>query len=123
MDNKNLIIICLIIIAICLSICAGYIIYTNSLSETNIKADLTVINQGDNLTLSLMDDKGVPLTNKTIYITINNKTYNRTTNDVGLTQLPINLAPNTYYMKLEYKGDLQHKSCKTIHYLTVQTPE
>ena len=58
-----------------------------------------------NLTTTLKDNKGNPLKEKQITITINETKHTLTTDNNGQTTLPINLLPGTYTAKINYTGN------------------
>lgn len=118
MENRNILLICIVVIAIVLIIC-GSLIYFTQLKETQLTTDLTEINQGDNLTITLTDENGQPLVNKTVHITICGKTYNRTTDSVGKTQIAINLNPGEYNITVEFDGELFYKKSTITNPLKV----
>ena len=57
------------------------------------------------LKISLKDSKNKALKNKSIKISINHKTYTRTTNGLGQIALKLNLKPNKYNVKISFDGD------------------
>ena len=103
METKQLIIICITIIAL-ISIGCGTVLAISMEKETQIAMDLIEINQGDNLTITLTDENGNPIADQEVKITINNKTYNRTTDNTGRCQLGINLDFGDYEITLKYDG-------------------
>ena len=83
--------------------------YNSSSSNTSVTGVVTSIQpvlsmvsssniyQGWSLKLLYVDNNGSPLANKTVNITINGVTYQRTTNSDGIASLKINLAADTAY--------------------------
>ncbi len=70
---------------------------------------------GTQLKIKLLDNDKKALANKKIQITINKKTYARTTNAKGIASLTINNKIGTYSTKIQFKGDIYLKaSGKTI---------
>lgn len=57
------------------------------------------------LEMILTDKEDQPLPNETIYITINGKTYERTTNEQGIATININLIPGVYKALIRYNGN------------------
>jgi hypothetical protein len=58
--------------------------------------------------------------NCTVDITINNKTYNRTTDNTGLAYLNINLPQGTYPIKATYQGNNTYKPSNTNNTITIK---
>lgn len=110
MENKDLTILCIIIVAVTLIVCGGVVYFTSFIKQTQLTTDLLEINQGDNLTITLTDENGQPLANKNVHITINGQTYNKTTDNVGKTQIQINLNPGDYEVGVTFDGDFSYKS-------------
>lgn len=53
--------------------------------------------------VNLSDSEGNPLVGESVAITINNVTYNRVTNDMGIASLALNLNAGNYSVKVDYK--------------------
>lgn len=79
----------------------------------------TVI-KGNNLIVYLKDAYGA-LGKKTVKISINGKTYSRTTNFAGVAKLKISLTPKTYTLKISYAGDMTHRATSKTTKLIVKT--
>ena len=62
----------------------------------------------------LLDDKGNPLTNKNVSININGVFYTRTTNDLGIARLNINLAPGEYILTAIHPNGLRISNKITV---------
>ena len=77
-----------------------------SIINTVINADNINMSyrDGTSFVLTLMTSNDHCLNNQLVFITINNKTYNRTTNSLGNAKIDINLYPGTYSVSVEYKG-------------------
>lgn len=58
----------------------------------------------------LKDDHGQPISNKTLSVFINNKIYNKTTDDSGKVVLTLNLNPNKYLTTIKFSGDEDYAS-------------
>lgn len=68
-------------------------------------------NVAKNLVVTLKDDNGTALANKTIFIKINNKNYNRTTDENGQVKFALsNLAPKSYSAVISFKDNDTYKS-------------
>ena len=65
------------------------------------------------LKIILRDSQGNPLSNKTITITINGRTYTRTTDENGQVLMNINLIPRIYETEVSY-GDISEKVNVTV---------
>ena len=57
--------------------------------------------------VQLLDDKGNPLVNKNVTMNINGVFYTRTTNDLGIARLNINLAPGEYILTAIHPNGLR----------------
>ncbi|MDO5849689.1 MAG: NosD domain-containing protein [Methanobacteriaceae archaeon] len=73
----------------------------------------------DKLSACLKDAKGNVLANKTINITINGKSYTKTTNSKGIVYMSITLKPGTYLTSISFGGDNYYKACKKSINVTV----
>ena len=70
-----------------------------------IASDLTTTDEDDVLyNITVVDEKGNPLSNKTITITLG-ETFDFTSNENGLIQVPISLKSGNYLLYVDFKGD------------------
>ena len=78
----------------------------NGVIDTIIKAqDVNMsYRDGDGFKLTLTDNNGHGIGGQLVFITINGKTYNRTTDINGKAKLNINLLPGTYNIIAKYNG-------------------
>ncbi|MBQ7928742.1 MAG: right-handed parallel beta-helix repeat-containing protein [Methanobrevibacter sp.] len=86
---------------------------TVELKETAITAAAVTktYNVAKNLVITLKDDNGDNLANKTVNVTINGKTYQATTKDNGQASIALtNLAPKTYPTTINFAGDDTYKA-------------
>ncbi|MDO5860807.1 S-layer family protein [Methanobrevibacter sp.] len=76
----------------------------------------TVYNGGKYLTATLKDQSGAAIKGAKITITLNGKTYNRTTNSQGVVKLSTNgIAPKTYTAKIVFAGNDKYlKASKSV---------
>ena len=90
--------------------------------DLNVKSDNVIITAqnvtkyyggSERLTVSLTDKTGAPLKEKTVWITINKKTYNRTTDDKGIASMALNLPSGNYTADILFKGDADYKAVNT----------
>ena len=90
--------------------------------DLNVKSDNVIITAqnvtkyyggSERLTVSLTDKTGAPLKEKTVWITINKKTYNRTTDDKGIASMALNLPSANYTADILFKGDADYKAVNT----------
>jgi len=73
-----------------------------------ISSDLTTTDEDDVLyNITVVDEKGNPLSNKTISITLN-ETFDFTSDENGLIQVPISLKSGNYLLYVDFKGDNDH---------------
>ncbi|MDL2247016.1 hypothetical protein LJB96_05320, partial [Methanobrevibacter sp. OttesenSCG-928-K11] len=63
---------------------------------------------GTHYIISLTDTNNNPLANMTIYLTINNVTYERKTNESGMASLAINLNPGLYAIEASFINTNEH---------------
>lgn len=61
----------------------------------------------------------IPLSNRTITVTINGKTYQKITNDKGIANITINLPEKHYNISYFFKGDDRLKNCTNSSILNV----
>ena len=93
---------------------------SNATAKINVNLNATAItaakvtktyNVAKNLVLTLKDANGNILANKSVTVTINGKTYQKTTNAKGQASLALaNLAPKTYTATIKFAGDENFKA-------------
>lgn len=84
-------------------------------TNVNIETDdfESYYNEKTELVSYLKDDTNQSLKNKTVKITVNGKTYEKTTNEGGKVTLPINLKPDTYKADINFEGDSKYNPVTT----------
>ncbi|WP_295116148.1 hypothetical protein [uncultured Methanobrevibacter sp.] len=96
---------------------------TNDNANTIISTNNTKILKTDYFSVSLTDGEGNVLSNQTVIFNICNKNFTRTTDEDGIASLKINLAPDSYDMKVYYPGDSTHSpSSANYTILSYQIP-
>ena len=111
METKNLIIICATII-LAVIIVLSAVMYTNMGNETTIKSNIGgTIQNGDEISLNLVDKNSNPLPNKTVTISFENKngnvtSYDLTTDDNGEVDYKVNLTEGNYTFTAKFDGEL-----------------
>lgn len=84
----------------------------NNVQATKEKSCITIANStilcGNCVYLYLKDTKGNRLVNKTVTLTINGKTYTKTTNQNGIVYIRLNSFVGTYTLKAQFKGDSKY---------------
>ena len=76
---------------------ASYVNSTITVLSRLITGDLTKIYKNESqFIVKVVDGKGNPESNRTVYLTLNDRTYERLTNATGEAKLNINLNPGTY---------------------------
>lgn len=111
METKNLIIICATII-LAVIIVLSAVMYTNMGNETTIKSNIGgTIQNGDEISLNLMDKDSNPLPNKTVTISFENKngnvtSYDLTTDNNGEADYKVNLTEGNYTFTAKFNGEL-----------------
>ncbi|WP_409200365.1 hypothetical protein [Methanobrevibacter sp. DSM 116169] len=76
-----------------------------TINSTLVTKDQSVVyNEKGQYSVKLVDSNGTALANKTVTITLNGNSYNRTTNENGTAYLTINLRPGTYTVVASYEG-------------------
>ena len=77
--------------------------------------------RGGNFTFQLVDGKGNPLANKTIYIGYNGVTLNRTTDANGFASVQINLKnAGLYTFVLVFLGDGDYNATMAVHKVNIE---
>ena len=77
--------------------------------------------RGGNFTFQLVDGKGNPLANKTIYIGYNGVTLNRTTDANGFASVQINLKnAGLYTFVLVFLGDEDYNATMAVHKVNIE---
>lgn len=111
METKNLIIICATII-LAVIIVLSAVIFTNMGNETTIKSNIGgTIQNGDEISLNLVDKDSNPLPNKTVTISFENKngnvtSYDLTTDNNGEADYKVNLTEGNYTFTAKFDGEL-----------------
>lgn len=111
METKNLIIICATII-LAVIIVLSAVMYTNMGNETTIKSNIGgTIQNGDEISLNLVDKDSNPLPNKTVTISFENKngnvtSYDLTTDNNGEADYKVNLTEGNYTFTAKFNGEL-----------------
>ena len=109
---------------------AGDDVYLSSSAEARVFVDKlaaqlqapdisTTYNVAKNLIITLKDEKGNAITGKSISITLNNKVYQRTTDEKGQATVNVNLQANKYSAKISFAGDGIYKSSSHAAKVTV----
>ena len=76
--------------------------------------------RGGNFTFQLVDEKGNPLANKTIFIGYNGVTYNRITDANGNASVQINLkSSGLYTFVIVFLGDEDYNASMAVHKVTI----
>lgn len=126
MEQKNLIIICITVVAIVAIICGA--IYLTSVKDTSLSISDSKVTKGDTIHITLVDEKGNPLINKNITINVTDsknktKSYNVATDDKGKYDFKVKLSKGEYIFNVEYKGELLLKSSIITKKVTVKEKE
>lgn len=93
-------------------------------NKTSISASKLIkyYGNGTGLSVKLLDNNKNPIRNKTVKITINGKTYSRTTNSKGIATLAINHKTGTYSVKISFGGDKFYQGSSKTIYVYVKSP-
>ena len=88
-----------------------------------VSADNVVMyyKNGTRYVIQLTDQKGEVLSNKTVTITINGKSYNRTTDENGTASMPVNLPSGNYTASVLYVGKDNFTNTTSKNNITVLT--
>ena len=71
--------------------------------------------RGKYFTITLKDNKGIPLANNKLSLTLNGKKYSITTNNNGIAKLQISLQKaGTYKITISFSGDGQYKGSSAV---------
>ncbi|MBQ6344828.1 MAG: hypothetical protein IJH63_02780 [Methanobrevibacter sp.] len=76
---------------------------------------------GTRYVITLTDQEGTPLSNRTVTISINGEDYKRTTNENGTTSLAINLDAGNYTVSASYVGEDGYSNATVANNITVLT--
>ncbi len=76
---------------------------------------------GTRYVITLTDQEGTPLSNRTVTISINGEDYKRTTNENGTTSLAINLDAGNYTVSASYVGEGDYSNATAVNNVTVLT--
>lgn len=90
--------------------------------STELKGSADSIGKGFNYYITLKNSAGKALANKKVTITINNKTFERTTNSKGQVSLPMNYKLGSYPIKVSYAGNKFYNSSKLSTKIKVVEP-
>lgn len=127
MKSKNLIILCIFVIIVIASI--SYAVIATSQTDTSIKAYVKYpFYKNDQIEMTLTDEDGNKLANKTISLSftdINNKTTNKkvTTDNKGIARYKVKLSRGTYSVVGMFSGDEHYKSANFTYDLKVKEEE
>ncbi len=101
--------------------CSARIQVNDNKLKTSLKGNnITMYYQdGSSYFIELKDENGQALSNKTIHIKINDRTYYKRTDTSGIATLIINYAPGNYIIEGTYNGDYNHTGSSTRNNLTI----
>ena len=86
---------------------------------TTLKANSNSIYRGNEFSVTLKDNNGKALSSQKVGITIDGKTYNKTTNSNGVASLTINLAGSKYAVVCSFGGTSLYNASKVSTTLSV----
>ena len=87
---------------------------------TTYAIDYNAGERGGYFKVQLLDEKGIPLANKTVQIGFNGKVYTTVTNETGWAQLQINLAgAGTYTFAVAFLGDNEYNASFVVQKIIV----
>lgn len=127
MESKNLIIICIITIIAVASI--SYAVIATSQNDTSIRINVnSPFYKNDVIKITLTDNEGNELANKTITLSFTDKnkktiTKNVTTNDKGIAKYKVKLKKGAYSVLGIFSGDEDYKSSNFTYQLKVKEKE
>ena len=96
----------------------------------NVKSDEVIITAPDvtkyyggpeRLTVKLTDKTGAPLDGKVVSIYINGVEYNKTTDETGAADSPLNLKSGNYTIKIVFRGDAEYNAVNTTCNVEIKT--
>ena len=88
---------------------------------TGINYYSNTVTKGEQFKLKLFNENGEVLSNSTIKITINGKTYSKTTNGEGVAKLNINLNSGHYKILSAFEGNSDYEPTSMTTTLTVKS--
>ena len=126
MDNNKIIIVLLVIIIGILLLLIGATIFP-TMNKEDCRLEITSqdsINEGDNLTVQLIDAKNQPLSGKTVKISLKNssasKEYAVTTDSNGIAVLTLSEEHiGTFNVTCSFEGDGTYKETSTSKEITI----
>ena len=80
-------------------------------AKIEVKDVTTYYKEKSELVSYLKDNENQPIANKKVSISLNNKIYDRITDNAGRVVLKLNLNPGTYTAKISFAGDGNYTSC------------
>ena len=89
---------------------------------TKLKGSAASVGKGFNYYITLKNSAGKALANKNVTITLNDKTFSRTTNSKGQVSLPMNYKLGTYPIVVSYAGNKYYNSSKLSTKVQVVVP-
>ena len=97
-------------------------ITVNKNTKTTLTMDDVVkyFSGSQNLTAKLVDAFGNPITNATVYFTVNGKVYAKTTDKNGTASMGIGLVPNEYKVNAVFNGTKDHDKATANATVTVK---
>ena len=97
-------------------------ITVNKNTKTTLTMDDVVkyFKGAQNLTAKLVDAFGNPITNATVYFTVNGKVYAKTTDKNGTASMGIGLVPNEYKVNAVFNGTKDHDKATANATVTVK---
>lgn len=90
--------------------------------QTSIDAldkSFVVTSSSNAFTVTLKDSEGNPIANKTVTISLNGETYNRTTDDNGKASLKVSLPAKSYAVSVGFAGDDTYVSSNSTAKITI----
>ena len=97
-------------------------ITVNKNTKTTLTMDDVVkyFKGAQNLTAKLVDAFGNPITNATVYFTVNGKVYAKTTDKNGTASMGIGLVPNEYKVNAVFNGTKDHDKATANATVTIK---
>lgn len=115
LENKDILIICIVVIIIALGICCCLALS----SETRMGSNDFNIGSNDSFHILLTDNNGNPLINKEIILKVGDHTYKSKTNENGTAIYKLYNSVGSYTVEAIFNGDLGYKSSKMIMDMTI----
>ena len=96
------------------------IVSNEKINTTILSSDMFITEKGQDFNISLFDNKGNPLNNESIIISVNGKDYYRSTDENGIAKLTINLNQGNYEILTKYEGNSVYNNISVVNNIFIR---